>query len=58
MKKRSMDRTGKLIKLVMDQDLGIILLWQCNGSIELIDRNFLDARNKQLSKIYAFMMGG
>ena len=25
--------------------------------IELIDRNFLDARNKQLSKIYAFYDG-
>ena len=57
MKKRSMDRTGKLIKLFMDRYLGSILLWQCDGSIELIDRNFLDARNKQLSKIYAFHDG-
>ena len=57
MKKRSMDRTGKLIKLFMDRYLGSILLWQCDGSIELIDRNFLDARNKQLSKIYAFYAG-
>ena len=36
MKKRSMDRTGKLIKLFMDRYLGSILLWQCDGSIELI----------------------
>ena len=41
----------------MDWDLGSILLWQCNGSIELIDRNFLGARNKQLIKIYAFYDG-
>ena len=57
MKKLSMDRTGKLIKLFMDRDLGSIFLWQCNGSIELIDRNFLDARNKQLWKINAFYDG-
>ena len=49
MKKRSMDRTGKLIKLFMDRDLGGILLWQCNGSIELFDLHFLDARNTQWS---------
>ena len=50
MKKRTMDRIGKLIKLFMDRDLGSILLWQCNGSIEQIDRNFFDARNNQMSK--------